>query len=68
MEIYKVVVNSGEPEYYGSLERAQKRLWEEYKDTYYEEDNDEERDGAYYSLTHENYIDGVGEIYEIEVK
>ena len=69
MEIYEVrFAGKGDSEYYSSLDKAQKRLWEEYEDTYYEEDDNEERYGAHYTLTHENYIDSVGEIYEIEVK
>lgn len=69
MEIYEVrFAGKGDSEYYSSLDKAQKRLWEEYKDTYYEKDDDEEREVAYYYLIHENYISGVGEIYEIEVK
>ena len=69
MEIYEVrFAGKGDSEYYSSLDKALTKLWEEYKDTYFENEDDEEREGAYYSLTHESCIDGVGEIYEIEVK
>lgn len=68
MTVYSVYLNRfNEITFYNSWDKARNALWEEYEETYYEEDSVEQRHGAAMQLAREGSIDEVGEIRTILV-